>query len=146
MSRHPELQQFLNRYFTVFLSAYFLSIYAAAGTFSLVWSTYCRVCARENTYPLSLAVVVLAFVTAHAAVVRGRRWGTWGVALICIGCVLMVLPTYGYRPHLFVYASVLLTALLALLVLNSQRYREMCERLAHYRRQRNVERAAKAKR
>lgn len=146
MSRHPDLQKFLDRYFMVFLAGYFLSLYAMAGTFSLVWSTYCRDCSREINYPLSLGVLVVALVTAHAAVVRGRDWGVWVVAALCIGSVVFLLPTYGFRPHMGIFLSIIVVALLALLVLNSKRYRAMRVLLVGYRHKRQAERASKAQR
>ena len=140
MSRSPELQAFLNRYFMVFMGAYFLSIFAAGGTFSLLWSTYCRHCSHDFYYPLSLLLTTVVFTTAHAAVARGRSWGAGCIAGLCIGCIVIVLPTYSYRPHLFVYTSIPVAALLALLVLNSTRYRQMREELGRYRQQRMEQR------
>lgn len=59
--------------------------------------------------------------------------------------VLAALPSYAYRPHMGGYVSVLLFGLLALLVINTQRYREMRVRLVGYRDIRRANRqAAKA--
>lgn len=136
----------MQRYFSRFMAAYFLSIYAIAATFWLVWHTYCKACTRETVFPVSLFTIVVIFVTAHAAVVRGRNWGAWLVAIFCVGSIIIVLPTYAYRPHMFIYSSALLTGLLALLVLNSKKYREMRVQLFNYRQKRKVDRLAMAKR
>ena len=143
---HPDLRPFLQRYFSRFMAAYFLSIYALAATFWLVWHTYCKACTRETVFPFSLFTLVVIFVTAHAAVVRGRNWGAWLVAGFCVGSIIIALPTYAYRPHIFIYSSALLTSLLALLVLNSTKYREMRVKLFEYRQQRKADKAAVAKR
>lgn len=143
---HPDLQPFMQRYFSRFMAANFLSLYAFAATFWLVWHTYCRVCARETVFPVSFFTLIIIFVTAHAAVVRGRNWGAWLVAMFCVGSIIITLPTYTYRPHMFIYSSALLTGLLALLVLNSTKYREMRAQLFEYRQKRIADRAAVAKR
>ncbi|MDO7901458.1 hypothetical protein ACE1YR_19010 [Pseudomonas sp. K1(2024)] len=143
MSRDPELQRFLDRYLLIFLAAYFLSLFAMAGTFSMVWSSYCRECTREIAYPASLAVLILALSTAHAAVVRGFYWGAWWVAGLCIGSIAFLIPTYAYGPHKMVFTSILIAALLGLLVLNSRTYRQMRIVLAEYRAKRRQERAGR---
>ncbi|WP_288376526.1 hypothetical protein [uncultured Pseudomonas sp.] len=136
--RALEFQAFMRRYFPTFITAYFLSIYALAGTFSLFWKTYCRTCSMATTYPLSFGLLIMFLFVAHAAVMRGRNWGAWWVAVIYIGSMLVALSTYGRRPHLFILTTTLLAGLLGLLVLNSQRYREMRLRLAEYREQRRL--------
>ncbi|MDH1104178.1 hypothetical protein N5C37_24035 [Pseudomonas mosselii] len=60
-----------------------------------------------------------------------------------LGCMVLTLATYGYRPNLFIYASSLATALVTLLLLNSRRYREMRTCLAEYREKRRKERLAR---
>lgn len=136
MTRHAPLKDFLRRYFGVFIAAFFASIIAVAWTFALAWSTYCRNCAQDGLFPLGLYGLFALFALGHGAVVRGRAWGTWLIAGMCIACMLITLPTYGHRPNLFIYTGSLLAALVALLLLNSQRYREMRKRLAEYRQQR----------
>jgi hypothetical protein len=136
----------MQRYFSRFMTAYFLSVYASAATFSLVWGTYCKACSRDAVYPFSLFALVIILVTAHAGVVRGRHWGSWLVAVFYVASIFIVLPTYTYRPHWFVYTSILFTGLLGLLVLNSARYREMRVKLFEYRQQRKADRASLARR
>lgn len=144
MMTNPELKRFLARYFGVFIGAYFSSIIAVAWTFALVWSTYCRHCSKDGVFPWSLFATLAVFMLGHGAVVRGRAWGAWLVAGLCIGCLVITLPAYGYRPNMFIYSSSLLAALLTLLLLNSRRYREMRERLAEYRQLRKASREGKA--
>lgn len=47
----------MQRYFSRFMAAYFLSIYAIAATFWLVWHTYCKACTRETVFPVSLFTI-----------------------------------------------------------------------------------------
>ncbi|MFT0867681.1 hypothetical protein [Pseudomonas sp. CAM1A] len=130
------LKPFLKRYFGVFIGAYFSSIIAVSWTFALVWSTYCRNCQKDGAFASSLFLTLAVFMLGHGAVVRGRTWGAWLVAGMCLVSLVIALPAYGYRPNLFIYTSSLLAALIALLLLNSDRYREMRVLLAQYREQR----------
>ncbi|MDF9754557.1 hypothetical protein ACVWY1_002088 [Pseudomonas sp. TE6288] len=130
------LKPFLKRYFGVFIGAYFSSIIAVSWTFALVWSTYCRNCLKDGAFASSLFLTLAVFMLGHGAVVRGRTWGAWLVAAMCLASLVIALPAYGYRPNMFIYASCLLAALVALLLINSNRYREMRVLLAQYREQR----------
>lgn len=97
---------------------------------------------------LSLLALALAWAlsaASHIAVVRGHAWGVRGLVGLNGLAVLATLPSYAFRPHMGAYVSVLLFGLLALLVINSQRYREMRVRLVGYREIRRANRqAAKA--
>ena len=144
MTQGQELKAFLSRYFGVFIAEFMLSCFAVGGCVSLVFSTWLRSPDR------SLSVLVLALagalsVASHIAMVRGYAWGVRGLVGLNGLAVLAALPSYAYRPHMGGYVSVLLFGLLALLVINSQRYREMRVRLVGYRETRRANRqAAKA--
>lgn len=144
MTHGQELQAFLSRYFGVFIAEFMLSCFAIGGCVSLVFSTWLRSPDR------SLSVLVLALAgglsaASHIAMVRGYGWGVRGLVGLNALAVLAALPSYAYRPHMGGYVSVLLFGLLALLVINSQRYREMRVRLVGYRETRRANRqAAKA--
>jgi len=139
-----ELQRFLTRYFGVFIAEFLLSCFAIGGCVSLVFSTYLRSPDRSLSVPaLALAWAVSA--ASHIALVRGYAWGLRGLVGLNGLAVLAALPSYAYRPHMGGYVSVLLFGLLALLVINTQRYREMRVRLVGYRDIRKTNRqAAKA--
>lgn len=136
MTCQMPLKAFLRRYFGVFIGAFFASIIAVAWTFALAWSSYCRDCAQDGLFPVGLYGPFVLFAFGHGAVVRGRAWGCWLIAGMCVACMLITLPTYGHGPNMFIYSGSLLAALVALLLLNGQRYREMRIRLAEYRQQR----------
>ncbi|NIX94328.1 hypothetical protein HCG45_16445 [Pseudomonas fulva] len=132
MTHGQELQAFLSRYFGVFIAEFFFSCMALGGTVSLVFSTYMR----DSDPELSVMVLAAAGVVSaasHIAMVRGFAWGVRGVVGILVVALLAALPSYGYRPHMGGYISVLVFGLLALLIINSQRYRDMRVRLMEYR-------------
>ncbi|WP_406819678.1 hypothetical protein ACJA3S_19560 [Pseudomonas sp. KnCO4] len=144
MTHGQELQAFLSRYFGVFIAEFMLSCFAIGGCVSLVFSTYLRSPDRPLSV-LALALAGMVSAASHIALVRGYAWGLWGLIGLNGLAVLAALPSYGYRPHMGGYVSVLLFGLLALLVINTQRYREMRVRLVGYRETRRANRqAAKA--
>ncbi len=127
-----ELQGFLCRFSGVFFAEFLLSCFAVGGCISLVFSTYLR----SPDHSLSLLALALAWAVSaasHIAMVRGHAWGVRGVIGLNGLAVLAALPSYGYRPPMGGYVSVLMFGLLALLVINTQRYREMRMRLVGYR-------------
>ena len=144
MTHGQELQAFLSRYFGIFIAEFMLSCFAIGGCVSLVFSTYLRSPDRSLSV-LALALAGMVSAASHIALVRGYAWGLWGLIGLNGLAVLAALPSYGYRPHIGGYVSVLLFGLLALLVINTQRYREMRARLLGYRETRRANRqAAKA--
>ncbi|MCE5991314.1 hypothetical protein LVV80_04665 [Pseudomonas sp. KCA11] len=139
-----ELHRFLSRYFGVFIAEFLLSCFAIGGCVSLVFSTYLRSPDRSLSV-LALALAWAVSAASHIALVRGYAWGLRGLIGLNGLAVLAALPSYAYRPHMGGYVSVLLLGLLALLVINTRRYREMRVRLVGYRETRRANRqAAKA--
>lgn len=139
-----ELQRFLSRYFGVFIAEFQLSCFAIGGSVSLVFSTWLR-SPDQSLSVLALALACTVSAASHIALVRGYAWGLRGLIGLNGLAVLAALPSYAYRPHMGGYVSVLLLGLLALLVINTQRYREMRVRLVGYRDIRRANRqAAKA--
>jgi uncharacterized membrane protein (UPF0136 family) len=57
-----------------------------------------------------LAAVFLGLLLAfsHFVMIRGREWGAWAIAAFYVVCLLVVLPTYSYRPHMAAYVMGLL--------------------------------------
>ena len=139
-ARSLEFQAFMRRFFGSFICVYFLSLYSVAVTFALVWDAHCRTCSVDSTFPLTVGTLVALLVLGNGAVVRGRVWGAWLLAVICVVSMLTALSTYGRHPNVYLLASTLLAGLSALLILNGQRYREMRRGLAHYREQRRAAR------
>ena len=144
VQKDQELQTFLARYFGVFIAEFLLSCFAIGGCVSLMFSTWLRSPERSLSM-LALALAWAVSAASHIALVRGYAWGVRGLIGLNGLAVLAALPSYAYRPHMGGYVSVLLFGLLALLVINTQRYREMRVRLVGYRETRRANRqAAKA--
>ena len=144
VQKGQELQRFLSRYFGVFIAEFLLSCFAIGGCVSLMFSTWLRSPERSLSM-LALALAWAVSAASHIALVRGYAWGVRGLIGLNGLAVLAALPSYAYRPHMGGYVSVLLFGLLALLVINTQRYREMRVRLVGYRETRRANRqAAKA--
>ena len=139
MRRSPEFNDFIQRYFGVFIGAWFTSLVAVAWSFVLVWGTWFRAGSKDEMRA-SLVALLVVFMLGHGAVVRGRAWGAWIVAGLCGACLVLVIGTYGQRPHLFLVSASLAFALGTLLLLNSRRYREMREVLAEHRQRRQAAR------
>ncbi|MGE8097607.1 hypothetical protein [Pseudomonas fluorescens] len=74
----------------------------------------------------------------HATVTQVRD--SLGAAIVAFYavCFLTVLSIYGYRPHMAAYVTGLLFPLLGMLLLNSQRHREMCRQLVMLRKKRQA--------
>jgi hypothetical protein len=137
MRRSPEFTEFIRRYFGVFIGAWLTSLVAVAWSFVLVWGTWFRAGTRDEMRATLVALLVV-FMLGHGAVVRGRAWGAWIVAAMCAACVVLVIGTYGQRPHLFLFSASIAFALGTLLLINSRRYREMREVLAEHRQRRHA--------
>ncbi|MFV3404796.1 hypothetical protein ACNFIC_12640 [Pseudomonas sp. NY15463] len=129
----------MKRYFGVFIGAWFTSLVAVAWSFVLVWGTWFRAGTKDEMRATLVALLVV-FMLGHGAVVRGRAWGAWIVAAMCVTCVVLVIGTYGQRPHLFLFCASIAFALGTLLLMNGRRYREMREVLAEHRQQRQAAR------
>ena len=76
-------------------------------------------------------MAVLVF--GNLMVARGRPWATGLVAGYLGCCLLFVLPMIQYPIPKLVYGSAVLFPLLGLLLLNSQRHREMRQKLLEVR-------------
>lgn len=57
--------------------------------------------------------------------VWGRVVWVWGIALLFVTCLFAALPIIEYRPINVLYFLALLAPLIGLLILNSNRHREM---------------------
>lgn len=141
MIRNPALRRLLQRHFGVFIGTWFTSLVAIAWSFVLVWSSWFR-SAGKDELRWTLIGLVLVLMLGHGAVVRGRKWGAWIVAGVCALCAVLVLSLYGQRPNMLLFGASLLFALVTLLLINSKRYREMCEAFAQERAKRREHRQA----
>lgn len=139
MIRTPGESGFFIRYFPTFMGTVLLNIFSASLTVSLAGSTYFKQVdgALKANYSIkAILLMTVLLVLGNFMIVRGRTWGVWLVAVFFIVCLLMVLPMFLYNPHKVIFTLAVLFPLLGLLLLNSQRHREMRVWLSEFRQRR----------
>lgn len=137
MNYTHDLQAFLARYFPTFICTFFLAVFSISSAIALVSSAWFREHPNGANYTLIAALsltVVLCFATFM--MIRGRTWAVWIIVALFLTSLFVVLPTYGFRTHLFIYSLGVLFPLLGLLMLNSKRHREMRKALVGIRQER----------
>lgn len=128
--------RFMARYFPIFLLGISTSILSVALAVTLWVDSHWR---NHPDNPLYAALVigglVMLLCLGHIAMIRGLR-AMWGVLPVPVVALLMALSLIGsgLNPVLLVVALVL--PLLAMLVLNSKRHREMRQQLVALRKAR----------
>ena len=137
MKQPPSLKVFLAEYFPAFIVAFFMVCFSASCTVALASNTYFKGI-EDRVFKTSMVLLALSVVVfvSHFLMVRGRAWAVWVVVGLFVACLVTVLPSYGYRPHMFVYSTGLLFPLIGLLILNSKLHREMRAYLAEMRKER----------
>lgn len=136
MNELPSIRNFLSKYFPVFMGAIFASIFTLVFTVPLFFESYFRnLPLADNAKYSFFGGIALTLIVVHCnfMVARGRpQWVRPLVVLLAL-CFLGVLPTIAYEVHPLIYAVTLLFPLLALLLLNSKRHREMRQKLLELR-------------
>ncbi|WP_024779179.1 hypothetical protein [Pseudomonas corrugata] len=141
MKDQPSISGFLFRYFPVFIGAILASIFALVFAVPLFFESYFQDLSLADEAKWSfLSGVALTLVIVHCnfMIARGRPRWVLLLAIVLGLCFICVLPTIGYRPNRLIYSLSLLFPLLALLLLNSKRHREMRSKLVDIRRQRQL--------
>lgn len=120
---------FRTRYFPSFLGTMLLITFSMAMAVSQVFYTWFKD-AQDNTIIQVVVLVCASMLLALGGIMitRGRSWGCWllvAMLLVSLVAVLPTFPGYGSGIELFLYGLGLLLPLLGLLMLNSQRQREM---------------------
>lgn len=132
-----EFQAFMRVYFPRFLLGFFTCLMSVALSL-VVWidehwlhhpdnATYTLLFSTALTIPLCLG---------HFAMVRGWKWAMWAVLPVPGITLLIALSLFGSGLPALLLAIMLALPLLALLIFNSQRHREMRRRLVELRQQR----------
>ncbi|VVP44818.1 hypothetical protein PS858_05026 [Pseudomonas fluorescens] len=136
MNELPSIRNFLSKYFPVFMGAIFASIFTLVFAVSLFFESYFRnLPLADNAKYSFFGGIALTLIVVHCnfMVARGRpQWVRPLVVLLAL-CFLGVLPTIAYEVQPLIYAVTLLFPLLALLLLNSKRHREMRQKLLEVR-------------
>ncbi|QJI32466.1 hypothetical protein HKK55_28470 [Pseudomonas sp. ADAK18] len=136
MKDFPLTNSFLARYFLVFIGAIFASVFSLVFAVPLFFDSYFRdLSLADNAKYSFLGGIALTLVIVHCnfMIARGRPQWVWPLVALLGLCFLGVLPTIEYRPHTFIYGMSVLLPLLALLLLNSKRHREMRQKLLEVR-------------
>lgn len=136
MKGFPDMGSFLARYFPVFIGTIFMAIFSGASAVSLAGVTYLRgmdPALKADYSGLAILVLVAVLVFGNVMIARGRVWATGLVAGYLGCCLLFVLPMIQYHLHVLIYGSTVLFPLIGLLLLNSQRHREMRQKLLEVR-------------
>ena len=136
MNELPSIRSFLSKYFPVFMGAIFASIFTLVFAVPLFFDSYFQDLSMESNAKYSfLGGIGLTLVIVHCnfMIARGRPQWVWPLAVLLGLCFLGVLPTIGDQQHALIYVLSLLFPLLGLLLLNSQRHREMRQKLVEVR-------------
>ena len=136
MNELPSIRNFLSKYFPVFMGAIFASIFTLVFAVPLFFESYFRnLPLADNAQYSFFGGIALTLIVVHCnfMIARGRpQWVRPLVVLLAL-CFLGVLPTIAYEVQPLIYAVTLLFPLLALLLLNSKRHREMRQKLLEVR-------------
>ncbi|NWE12208.1 hypothetical protein HX875_02305 [Pseudomonas yamanorum] len=136
MNEVPSIRGFLSRYFPVFMGAIFAAVFSLVFAVPLFFDSYFQdLPLADNARYSFFGGIALTLVIVHCnfMIARGRPQWVWPLVGLLGVCFVCVLPTIGYRPHPFIYGMSVLLPLLALLVLNSKRHREMRQKLLEVR-------------
>lgn len=134
-----EFLLFMRRYFPIFMMGMFAGLFSIAFVFVLYTSAVYPLPRAEQELKWLFGSMLFASVylcVCHFFLVWGRAVWVWGVVLLFILCLCMALPTVEFRPNSILYGLALLFPLIGLLILNSNRHREMRKILVIVRRKR----------
>jgi len=141
---NESLISFLTRYFPVFMGTIFMAIFSTAMLTVLVDETYLRELDQPLRTELSgwgLLLLTFFFGFANFMIARGRSWAANLLMGYFAFCLMLVISTIQYRPHTVAFSLGVVFPLLGLLVINTDRHREMRQKLFEIRIQRNAVRA-----
>lgn len=133
-----DVPGFLRRYFPSFIGAFFLVAFSCVITAILVIDQ--RFGSRSDQVKVAyflMLVSSLVLCLGNFLVVRGRPWGGWVVVALLAFNLLALLFSYAPRSSNFGFLLATMSPLLAMLMFNSQRQREMRSRLVAIRKSRN---------
>ncbi len=140
MSAELNPVRWLARYYPVFIGVVLCSCLAIGTAVAVIGFSYLSDVPLKPTKGVALvgggALMGLVVFLTHFMMVRGRLGAIWGIVAVLFGCLLVGLPSYVYQPPLGVYAIVVLSPLVGLLLLNSKRHRQMRQHFLELRQQR----------
>lgn len=125
---------FMQRYFPVFLLGFFVCVLSVALSLALWTDEHWRIHPDNPLYTMTSSMaLVLPLCLGHFTMIRGYKWAIGAVLPVPIVAWLMALSLLGSRLDPALLAITLALPLLALLVFNSGRHREMRRRLVELR-------------
>ncbi|CAI8886013.1 hypothetical protein [Pseudomonas donghuensis] len=129
----PAVVERMKRYFSCFANGFFLALFSMIFASVHVLGVY-----LHDVEQVMLAVLGASFVLflAHILLLRGFVNAVWTTVALVVTSLLATFATYGASTNRVFFAVSLITALFALLTINSRRYRMMCKRLVVIRKQR----------
>ena len=80
----------------------------------------------------------VVFSVAQIEVLYGRIHWVWVNVAIYLACLLVALPSIAYLPNAYLYSLCLLSPLIGLLILNSNRCRELRHKMVEIRHKREA--------
>ena len=131
--------QLLKRYMPVIAADLLVGCSSIALTAILAMFTYLSACTVDfaaKTIFWGGTGVGAAFAVAKYEVVYGRIHWVWINVAIYLICLLVALPSIAYRPDVYLYSMSLLSPLIGLLILNSNRCRELRHKMVEIRHKR----------
>lgn len=137
MNQGHDFLTILRRHFPIFISAFYLALFALAISLYLLLELYLPAQADYSAYMVMTNLGMSVYLcTANFLVIRGRPWAIWLIAAAMVICILVVVGHWGRRAPDLLYSTGLLLSLATLLTLNSKRYRAMLMAMVEVRGQR----------
>jgi hypothetical protein len=141
---NESLISFLRCYFPVFMGTIFMAIFSTAMVTVLVDEIYLLELGQPLRTELSgwgLLSLTFFFGFANFMIARGRLWAASLLVGYFAFCLMLVISTIQHRPHAVALSLGVVFPLLGLLLLTTDRHREMRQKLFEIRIQRNAVRA-----
>ncbi|TRO21692.1 hypothetical protein EQ826_07445 [Ectopseudomonas mendocina] len=137
MSQELDFLTILRRHFPIFISAFYLALFALAISLYLLLELYLPAQADFGFYMVMTNIGMSIYLClANFLVIRGRPWAIWLIVAAMVVCILVVIGHWGRRAPDLLYSIGLLLSLATLLTLNSKRYRAMLSAMVEVRGQR----------
>lgn len=137
MMKFGAFHTFMGRYFPMFLLGFFTCVISVALSLALWIDSHWRNHPDNPVYTMvCITSLGILLAVGHFAMIRGLRWAMWAVLPVPGAALLMALSLFGSGLPALLLAIMLALPLLALLIFNSQRHREMRRRLVELRQQR----------
>lgn len=147
MNQGLDFLTILRRHFPIFISAFYLALFALAISLYLLLELYLPAQADLSVYMVMTNMGMSIYLClVNFLVIRGRPWAVWLIVAAMVACILVVIGHWGRRAPDLLYSIGLLLSLATLLTLNSKRYRAMLVAMVEVRGQRAAWRKRNRKR